>query len=330
MISEEKVRGSLAGARLPSRKALPPFEALRAFDAVARLGGVRKAAQYLCRDHAVISRHLRTIEEWTGSKLIDRKPGGTVLTDEGLRYHRQIAQAIDTIANATADLMKRGDNHRLHLRCMAGFALHWLTGRLGEFEKTAPGLDVEIRPADRNPELMAHDADIEIRFVATYGPPFRLPTGLRSIEIAYAPVIAVASPEYVAHSPPIRKPGDVLDHQLLHEENFDRWRNWLVAHRVEDERELSGPKLWEGHLTLDAALHGRGIALTNHLIASGELGRGKLIEIGKDNPAFQPHSIGIYHFIAHADRWDAPLIRRFRQWLLTAIAAEHPRLQAGP
>ncbi|WP_155895829.1 hypothetical protein [Kordiimonas gwangyangensis] len=30
---------------LPSRKALPPFEALRAFDAVARLGGIRKAAQ---------------------------------------------------------------------------------------------------------------------------------------------------------------------------------------------------------------------------------------------------------------------------------------------
>ena len=55
----------------PSRKSLPPFEALRAFDAVARLGGVRRAAQVLCRDHAVISRHLRTIEAWTGATLIE-------------------------------------------------------------------------------------------------------------------------------------------------------------------------------------------------------------------------------------------------------------------
>ncbi|MFH0296428.1 LysR family transcriptional regulator [Bradyrhizobium sp. 31Argb] len=29
----------------PSRKSIPPFEALRAFDAVARLRGVRRAAQ---------------------------------------------------------------------------------------------------------------------------------------------------------------------------------------------------------------------------------------------------------------------------------------------
>ncbi len=72
-----------------------PFETLRAFDAIARLGGVRKAAQYLCRDHAVVSRHLRAIEDWTGTKLIQRTPAGSVLTEDGLRYHRDIASALD-------------------------------------------------------------------------------------------------------------------------------------------------------------------------------------------------------------------------------------------
>lgn len=96
-------------AQLLSRRALPPFETLRAFDAIARLGGVRKAAQYLCRDHAVVSRHLRAIEDWTGTKLIQRTPAGSVLTEDGLRYHRDIASALDLIARATVDLIKRGN-----------------------------------------------------------------------------------------------------------------------------------------------------------------------------------------------------------------------------
>jgi DNA-binding transcriptional LysR family regulator len=97
-----------SGSLLLSRRALPPFETLRAFDAIARLGGVRKAAQYLCRDHAVVSRHLRAIEDWTGTKLIQRTPAGSVLTEDGLRYHRDIASALELIARATVELMKRG------------------------------------------------------------------------------------------------------------------------------------------------------------------------------------------------------------------------------
>ncbi len=97
-----------SSVQLLSRRALPPFETLRAFDAIARLGGVRKAAQYLCRDHAVVSRHLRAIEDWTGTKLIERTPAGSVLTEDGVRYHRDIASALELIARATVDLIKRG------------------------------------------------------------------------------------------------------------------------------------------------------------------------------------------------------------------------------
>lgn len=327
MIVEEKIRPNPPSQQLPSRKSLPPFEALRAFDAIARLGGVRKAAQYLCRDHAVVSRHLRAIEDWTGTKLIERTPGGAVLTQDGIRYHQQIAGAIDIIAGATVGLMKRGDTHRLHIRCMPGLALQWMSGRLGEFELANPGLDIEVRPTDRSPEYLSHHTDIDIRFVAAYGAPFELPAELRSVAIAHSPVIAVASRDYLARAAPISKPEDLLGHRLLHEENFDRWRNWLTAHSVPDDIELTGPRLWQGHLTMEAARHGRGIALTNFLIAASDLAAGRLIEVGKDNASFTPPLVGIYHFITKADRWDSAMIRRFRQWLAAAIIKEHPQLK---
>lgn len=106
--NDEELGDRMSSPALLSRRALPPFETLRAFDAIARLGGVRKAAQYLHRDHGVVSRHLRTIEDWTGTKLIQRSPSGSVLTEEGVRYHRDIASALEIIARATIDLIKRG------------------------------------------------------------------------------------------------------------------------------------------------------------------------------------------------------------------------------
>lgn len=105
--TDEELGDRMSTSQLLASRALPPFETLRAFDAIARLGGVRKAAQYLRRDHGVVSRHLRTIEQWTGTQLIKRTAVGSVLTEEGVRYHRDIASALEIIARATIELIKR-------------------------------------------------------------------------------------------------------------------------------------------------------------------------------------------------------------------------------
>jgi LysR family transcriptional regulator, glycine cleavage system transcriptional activator len=327
-MADDRSRVPAPATNVPSRKSLPPFESLRAFDAIARLGGVRRAAQYLLRDHAVVSRHLRTLEDWTGAKLIERTPAGVVLTDDGRRYHKHIAAAMDTIAEGTIELMRRGDSKRLYIRCMPAFALHWLSRRLGEFERANPGIDIEVKPADRSPDVPTHGTDVEIRFVPTYGAPFELPPAVRSIEIATVPVVAVASPAYLAASTPIAQPTDLLRQRLLHEENFDRWAAWLAAHGVHEDVDLTGPRLWQGHLTLDAARHGLGIALSNHLVAVEDLTSGRLVDVGAGKPAFRPHALGTYHLIARADSWEAPVIHRFREWQLASVAKELPRLGA--
>ena len=285
---------------------------------------MRKAAQSLCRDHAAVSRHLRAIEAWTGATLIERTSSGVVLTEDGVRYHKVVAQAMDLIAQATLDLMSRGNSHRLHIRCMPAFALHWLSGRLGEFEKANSGIDIELRPSDRSADFSSYETDVDIRLVPSYVDPPALPAGLNGIDVASVPIIAVASRAYLENSPPIHEPQDVLRHQLLHEENFNRWGNWLAAHGVHDDAYLTGPRLWEGHLTMDAARHGRGIALTNLLVATDDIAAGRLIEVGRGLRTFQPYAIAIYRFVARADRWDAPLVRRFRRWLLEAVEVDVP------
>jgi len=308
--------------KLPPRKAFPPFESLRAFDAVARLGGVRKAAQALLRDHAVISRHLKALEAWTGTTLLERTPGGAVLTPEGREYHQHIEAAFNTIAYATIDLLKRNDDRCVHVWCMPAFALHWMTGHLESFQSANRDLDIELRSTREEPDFETQDADVVIQLVPTFGEPQERPAIVRAMELARLRTVPVASPEYLTGRPEIHRPEDLLAHELLHEEDFDAWQEWFAACGIDGELELSGPRLWHGHMTLAAARRGRGIALTNRLVAREDLASGRLVEIGASCQAFPAVAPWAYTFVARADRWDARPVRAFREWLIAAIEEE--------
>lgn len=320
----EKQINTVVQSKIPPRKSIPPFEALRAFDAVARLGGVRKAAQELHRDHAVVSRHLRALEDWTGTKLIERTPAGAMLTEEGKQYHQRIAGAIDNIAEATIDLIKRNQQNSLNAWCMPGFALHWLVNHLSSFEKANPSLDIELRSTHEEPDFSRQEADVDIRHVPLFGPEKDLPPNVRSIEIASPAIIPVASPDYLASHDPIEHPRDLLKHQLLNEEDFDNWRIWFAQYELFDEAEFSGPRLWDGHMTLAAARRGRGIALTNPLVAADDLAQQKLVEVGKHNDNFKCVKLWSYWFVARCDRWHSPPVKYFREWLISKVAKELP------
>lgn len=309
--------------RPPERKSLPPFEALRAFDAVARLGGIRKAAAWLSRDHAVVSRHLRSIESWLGVQLIARTPGGIVLTEQGRVYHESISKALEYIAHATLDVLNSGQHNSLSIWCTPGFALYWLSQHFAAFEARNAGIDFELRPTDASPDFAAHEADLDIRFHATYEDEAKPSAGQRHGTIAHVPIIAVASTRYLESRDAITEPADLLAHELLHESGTNNWVQWLRSYGVACEGRIGGPRLWQGHLTVDAARHGRGIALANSLMIRDDLRSGALIDIGAGKDGF-PVRIGHYVLIARRDRWDDRPVRAFRRWLRETIAKELP------
>jgi DNA-binding transcriptional LysR family regulator len=72
---------------------LPPFAALRAFESVARLGSVVKAAAELHVTHSAISHQLRSIEDDLKIRLLERRGRRLVLTDDGRMYAMRIRMA---------------------------------------------------------------------------------------------------------------------------------------------------------------------------------------------------------------------------------------------
>jgi DNA-binding transcriptional LysR family regulator len=316
----ELLKPNLPAGPVVERKAIPPFASLRAFEAVGRVGGVRKAALELCVDHAVVSRHLRALEAWLGRPLFDRSTATPKLNAAGRRYHQAISASMMEVARATREVMGGEKGDRLLIWCVPGFATRWLAAALDHFAELHPGIEVELRPTDSAPDFNADEADGDIRFVrdiADAGPP----PGVDWLTFARPQVFPVASRQWLEANPTEGAPHDFLAVKMLHEENDEEWRGWFAAHGVETPARLPGSRLWHAHMTLDAARRGQGVALANPFLIADDISDGVLAPV--PGPAGRPlgAEIGAYVFAMRDDAAKRPAMRRLREWTL-AHAAE--------
>src|SRR4029453_9486151 len=79
---------------------LPPLNAVRAFDAVARLGSVRAAADELAVTPAAVSQRLPGLEGHPGIAVTQRHGRGLMLTGSGRAWHGEIARHLRAIGLA--------------------------------------------------------------------------------------------------------------------------------------------------------------------------------------------------------------------------------------
>jgi LysR family glycine cleavage system transcriptional activator len=313
-----KPHRELASDPFADRQSLPPFAALRAFEAVGRLNGVRKAAVELGVNHAVVSRHLRLLETWLGAPLFDRSHVTPRLNTIGRDYHAVISSSIAAIARGTRDVRRADEESRLLIWCVPGMASRWMAANIEDFLRQQPEIEVELRPTDNSPNFAADEADADIRFVRDISG-MGTPPGVTWLRFARPVVFPVASPAWVEANPPLHKPQDVLKTRLLHEENDDEWRAWLLAKGVAPGERLPGSRLWHAHLTLDAARRGQGVSLANPFLIADDLSEGRLVALLPDDER-RGAEIGAYVFFFHEDAARRVPLIKFREWLVARAA----------
>ncbi len=245
--------------------------------------------------------------------LFHRSSGKLTLTETGLRYHEKVAAAVLDLTAATADVLDTGDQRDIRVWCVPGFAAQWLSEQVAAFEAAWPGYKIELRPTDSVANLMLHEADVDIRFYGdVWGPP---PggKGLRHVELARPPILAVASPPFAERLKALEGVADLLDAPLLHEDHYEEWRTWFRLNGVDVETRLTGPLMWHAHLAIAAARQGRGVALASTYLVGQDLERGALVEIKP--PGAKRVILGAYYFVSRDDRWNMPIIKHFRAFL---------------
>lgn len=83
-----------------------PLSALRAFEAAARLGSFKQAADDLAVTPTAISHQIRALEEQLGLALFDRQVRKVVLTEAGAQLYPVLRDGFDAFAATLERLLQ--------------------------------------------------------------------------------------------------------------------------------------------------------------------------------------------------------------------------------
>ncbi|SIQ45927.1 LysR substrate-binding domain-containing protein [Aquipseudomonas alcaligenes] len=287
---------------------LPPLNAVRAFEAAARLGSYVAAAQELHVTQPAIGRHVKALEERLQTQLFQRTPRGVVLTEDGWRYFEQVSAALTQIAEASYELTSRAQQRWLRLLVVPGFAGRWLRHHLAEFRALHPGIRIALEPNPSFREVTAERADLGIAFGE--GEEFSAPREV----LVQPPIFPVCSPAFLLEHGPLAGVEDLLRLPLLHEDDGYWWGVWLQSQGLR-ARLSSEMSYVSADQVIDLALAGAGVALTNGLLVEEELASGRLVR-----PLGNQAVLEGYLLLSPAGGLK-PEAKLFRQWLFAKLAS---------
>lgn len=144
---------------------IPSIKSVIAFEAVARQGSVKAAAEELCVSQSAISHHLSNLEKELHVRLFHRKNKLLLLTDVGRHYVKQLSPALEIIANASAEAISLVGKEKLTISAPPTLISNWLIPRLKPFLYKNKHLSIifidrmEFDPTDKD-----LDCAIEYRF----------------------------------------------------------------------------------------------------------------------------------------------------------------------
>jgi LysR family glycine cleavage system transcriptional activator len=293
------------------KRNLPPLNALRAFEASARLGSMQRAAHELSVTPSAISQQVQNLEQWVGFPLLDRRARQVQANAEGRVYLAAVSAAFDQISAATEELSAGRVPRSICITCTPGFAVQWLVPRLQQFQDQHPDIDVRIDASTRMLDLKVEQVDLAIRHGNGRYP------GLVSEKLLDDDLVPVASPRLLAGKGRVKKPADLLNHRLLHIETRDDWRLWFAAQNVDVDWRL-GPLFVDTAIGVQAAVAGKGVILVRRSLIGDELAAERLVA-----PLPQGLSKGMaYHLVYLPETMAQPAVRAFRSWLLDAVGRD--------
>ncbi|MCK9800622.1 LysR substrate-binding domain-containing protein [Pseudomonas sp. MAFF 302030] len=290
---------------------LPPLNAVRAFDAAARLGSYVEASKALHVTQPAIGRHVRLLEEWLGVQLFERTSRGVILTLAGEKYHRKIASALQLIIEAGKELQPKGGERWLRIMVVPGFAKRWLTPRLEALRHLRPGLKFAIEPNSTFTEVDAKSSDLGI----AYGLDGQYAESRATLICPR--VFPICTPAYLASIEPLSCPADLLKHELIHFDDGEWWNMWFAANGLEIQLTSDLIYVNNDH-ALSVAESGQGIALANEVLVREELKAGTLVRALEDQVKLESYRVLTPSAVLTAD------VQWFIQWLKTELEQDFP------
>ncbi|MBU2380358.1 MAG: LysR family transcriptional regulator [Alphaproteobacteria bacterium] len=289
----------------------PPLNALRAFEAFARHGGMTAAATELCVTHGAVSRQVAALQAHLGVVLVTGPRHRLALTPAGSELAQRLSLAFADVADAVA-VARRGGHREIEISCLGTFAMKWLIPRMQTFLNAHP--DIRVRqsesyaPADFRKER--YDGAIRI---------FDPGSTQRGVEVTPF----MSNPQGPVGAPHLTSPGQTFEAfaalpRLSAATYRESWRVWseLVGRPLPPatvEREFG-----HNHSMIEAAASGMGVAIAPWAFVAPDIVAGRLVA-----PFGFAERPSHFVFLRPEGRPDAA-IDAFRDWLVGEGAVSPP------
>jgi LysR family glycine cleavage system transcriptional activator len=289
---------------------LPPLNALRAFEASARLGSFVAAAGELHVSAAAVSQQVRRLERYLDTELFQRLARGLVLTEEGRDYLPELTAGFSLLGESTARLRTQRAGGVLTLTMLAAFANGWLLPRLHRFRERAPRIEVVLRTSRTLSDFKREDIDLAIRFAPS---PSR---GLHGELLCGEELFPVASPRLFGGGRTPDTLAALAHYPLLHdvdahpEQPWMSWRGWFERAHLDAAPATRGMQFTDSIVLLGAAAAGLGVALGRSPHVEPLLARGQLVRVTQESWR-APWS---YFLVAPHAHFRRPVVRAFVDW----------------
>jgi LysR family glycine cleavage system transcriptional activator len=264
------------------RRRLPPLNALRAFEAAARLGRMTAAAEELSVTPGAISRQVRHLEDVLGVPLFEGAKNKPQLTQAGAALLPALTAALDQM-EAAVHKVSGAEARTLDVCCYSTFTVKWLIPRLYGFHAQNPGIDIRLSAADdaAGADTDRYDLAITVEEKGAQQSVTLLPLFVERL----GPVM---SPELAGRTP-ISEPNHLAGQPLLHTRTRpDAWDAWRALRGADLAVADGGPTFEHYYFTLEAAVAGLGIAIAPWHLVMDDIRAGRLIApLGFDESAYQ-------------------------------------------
>ena len=293
---------------------LPPLNALRAFEAIARHLSFARAADELHVTPAALSHQIRALEQQLGLSLFHRRTRAIELTDAGRLIYPGLHAGFESVRNAIGQLERGREANVLVISATPGLVAKWLMPRLWRFLREHPDVDARVSASMKLAEFAHEGVDVAIRLSKQLGP------NLHGEKLFDDSLLPVCSPRLIEQG--LRSAADLARFPLIH---YDvptsmhappQWADWFAIAGLQGADATRGLKVNVPDHALDAAVAGAGVSLSFKLIASDDVHSGRLVTpFGPELPL-----ASAYHFVCPKGHETRPKVRAFRDWLFAEMA----------
>ncbi|MDB6141932.1 MAG: hypothetical protein JWP80_976 [Pseudomonas sp.] len=287
---------------------LPPLNALRAFETVARTGTLTHAGEELLVTPTAVGRHIKNLEDILGIPLFEREGGLLVLTMQGRHYARSLGRAFELIADATDLLVGSKSRTPVTLRAYTTFLVRWLIPQLSDFQRAHPEVELRLTAAFDAVDFTRDTVDLGVRYGDGRWP------GLHVTPLFTDELVAVGNSAMRDRFANLSMEEAFASSTLLvHTLRLDDWPDWFEVAGLVDVIPSSQLPLDDMSLIYQGVLDGLGIGLSQRRYVAQDVADGRLHLL---SPAVLRRQRGFYLV---GSTPPTPAVQAFIDWIVARL-----------